>query len=174
MQSKTPTGSAVTLGRLMGPQDANSLGNVHGGVIMKMVDEAGALAAMRHSGGPVVTVSIDTMSFQKPIYVGQLVVLRAELTYAGKTSMEARVEVQAENPFQAGDITHTNLAYVVYVAIDSDGKPRTVPPLEAENEAQALRMEQAGKRQAFRKQQHEAERLAQQVSDRDAKGNPHD
>ncbi len=142
----------------MGPQDANGHGNVHGGVIMKMVDEAGALAAMRHAGGSVVTVQIDSMTFRKPIYIGHLVIINAELTYVGRTSMEVRVEVLAEHPFQAGDIANTNLAYVVYVAIDDDGRPREVPPLVAEDEVQAHRMEQAKERQEFRKQQQRAEK----------------
>jgi uncharacterized protein (TIGR00369 family) len=156
MDAKTPSESAITLSRLMGPQDANNLGNVHGGVIMRIVDEAGALAAMRHSGSPVVTVQMDSMTFRKPIYTGHLVTIRAELTYVGRTSMETRVEVRAENPF-SGEITETNTAYLVYVAIDEAGRPHPVPPLEAENEAQALRMEQAKIRQQFRKDQLEAE-----------------
>lgn len=162
MNAKTPSQSAVTLARLMGPQDANGLGNVHGGVIMKMVDEAGALAAMRHASGSVVTVRMDSMTFRKPIYVGQLVTISAELTYAGRTSMEVRVQVQAENPFDAGDITNTNLAYVVFVAIDDNGRPRHVPPLEAETELQTLRMDQARKRQEFRKQQQQEEQFINQ------------
>ncbi len=162
MEAKTPSLSAITLSRLMGPQDANGLGNVHGGVIMKMVDEAGALAAMRHAGGPVVTVRMDSMTFRKPIYVGQLVTLRAELTYAGRTSMEVRVEVQAENPFMTGDITNTNLAYVVFVAIDEQGRPHGVPPLEPENDIQRFRMEQAQQRQDFRIQQQQEETLAEE------------
>jgi uncharacterized protein (TIGR00369 family) len=140
----------------MSPQDANVLGNVHGGVIMKMVDEAGALAAMRHSGSPVVTVQIDSLSFRKPIYVGHLVTTCAELTYVGRTSMEVRVEVKAEHPF-TGEVIETNLAYLVYVAVDEQGHPQPVPPLRAENETQALRMEQARKRQQFRKEQLAAE-----------------
>lgn len=163
MDAKTPSQSAVTLARLMGPQDANGLGNVHGGVIMKMVDEAGALAAMRHAGGPVVTVRMDSMTFRKPIFVGQLVTINAMLTYAGRTSMEVRVEVKAENPFDAGDITNTNLAYIVFVAIGSGSIPTPVPGLEPENEVQTLRMEQARKRQEFRKQQQLEE---QEINDR--------
>lgn len=157
MQAKTPSHSRITLSRLMGPQDANSLGNVHGGVIMKMVDETGALAAMRHVGGPVVTVRIDSMSFRKPIYIGHLVTINAELTYVGHTSMEARVEVKAESPFDPESSTHTNLAYVVYVAIDEDGQARPAPPLECENETQRVRMEQAKQRREFRLQQQAAE-----------------
>src|SRR5690606_11750919 len=90
--------SKFTLSGLMGPQDANGQGNVHGGVIMKLVDEAGALVAMRHARTPVVTVAVDSMTFMEPIYVGNLVMFNAELTYVGRTSMEVRVEVVAENP----------------------------------------------------------------------------
>lgn len=156
MNAKHPSESKIIISRLMGPQDANGLGNVHGGVIMRMVDEAGALASMRHSGGPVVTVTIDSMTFRKPIYVGHLVIIHAELTYVGRTSMETRVEVLAEHPY-TGEVTNTNFAYVVYVAIDQDGRPRTVPPLEPENDTQRLWMEQAKIRQEYRKQQQEAE-----------------
>lgn len=166
MQAKKPSESKVTLSRIMGPQDANSLGNVHGGVIMKMVDEAGALAAMRHAGGPVVTVRIDSMNFRKPIYVGHVVIINAELTYVGRTSLEVRVEVLAESPFKAGDITNTNSAYLVFVAIDEHGNPREIPPLLAENEAQLRRMEQAQERQAFRKQQQQAEHEINQLEDK--------
>lgn len=165
MEAKTPSVSSVTLSRLMGPQDANGLGNVHGGVIMKMVDEAGALAAMRHAGGPVVTVRMDSMTFRKPIYVGQLVTIDAELTYAGRTSMEVRVEVRAENPFIAGDTTNTNLAYVVFVAIDGTGRPTDVPPLQPETDIQRFRMEQAQQRQAFRKQQQQEESEVEEQHD---------
>src|SRR5256885_3087901 len=90
--------SRLSLSALMGPQDANGLGNVHGGVIMKMVDEAGALVAMRHAGTIVVTIVMDSMTFLEPILVGNLVQCRAELTWVGRTSMEVRVEVIAENP----------------------------------------------------------------------------
>ncbi|MCI0710274.1 MAG: acyl-CoA thioesterase [Chloroflexi bacterium] len=154
---KTPSQSRIMMNRLMGPTDANNLGNVHGGIIMKLVDEAGALAAMRHAGSPVVTVQIDSMSFSKPIFVGSLVTLEAECTYAGRTSIEVRVTVKAENPI-TGEGTTTNHGYLVYVAIDSAGTPIEVPSLIAENEAQARRMEQAQARQAFRKQQSKAEK----------------
>ncbi len=156
MNPKTPSESAVTLSDLMGPQDANGLGNVHGGVIMKRVDEAGALAAMRHAGSPVVTVQIDSMTFRKPIFIGNLVTIYAELTYVGRTSMEVRVEVKAEHPY-TGEVRETNTAYLVYVALDEEGHPREVPLLQPENESQALRMEQAKIRQKFRKEQLEHE-----------------
>lgn len=142
--------SRVMLSTLMNPEHANALGNVHGGVIMKLVDEAGALAAMRHSRSPVVTVAIDSMTFDEPIFVGNMVTLTAELTYAGRTSMEVRISVTAEDPL-AGSRTHTNLAYVVYVAIDRQGRPRPVPPLCVETPDEQVRFEQAQARQLERK-----------------------
>jgi uncharacterized protein (TIGR00369 family) len=148
----------------MGATDANLHGNVHGGIIMKLVDEAGALAAIRHAGAHVVTVQIDSMSFRHPIYLGNLVTLNAELTYVGRTSMEVRVEVLAHD-LLSGKTTTTNHAYVVYVAIDSEGHPIPVPPLQAENPAQARRMEQAQERQAFRKSQRYAEQEIEKLED---------
>ena len=141
--------SRVTLSQLMHPEHANLLGNVHGGWIMKLVDEAGALACMRHAQKKVVTVAIDSMTFRQPIKIGDLVILNAEVTYAGHTSMEAEVQVVAENPI-TGERTHTNTAYLVYVALDDEGRPTTVPALMVETDAEKTRMEQAKKRQAHR------------------------
>jgi uncharacterized protein (TIGR00369 family) len=149
--------SRFILSALMGPQDTNALGNVHGGVIMRMADEAGALVGMRHAGKPVVTVAIDSMTFMEPILLGNLVQCKAELTYAGRTSMEVWVEVIAENPL-LGNGKITNIAYLVYVALDEEGKPSPVPAIEFENEEQRARAEQAKARQEYRKQQHELER----------------
>ena len=133
----------------MHPEHANLLGNVHGGWIMKLVDEAGALACMRHAQKKVVTVAIDSMTFRQPIKIGDLVVLNAEVTYTGRTSMEAMVRVIAENPV-TGEQTHTNTAYLVYVALDNKGRPTTVPALVTKTEEEKQRMEQAKKRQAYR------------------------
>lgn len=155
--AKTIAHSRVSLSLLMSLQDANSLGNVHGGVIMKLVDEAGALAAMRHAQSAVVTVAIDSMTFMQPVHIGDLLTLRAELTYVGRTSMETRVEVIAENPL-TGEQRMSNTAYVVYVALDADGKPREVPQLIFETAEEATRAQQAQERQLFRKQQREKER----------------
>lgn len=148
--------SRVTLGVLMGPQETNSLGNVHGGVIMKLVDEAGALAAMRHAQSPTVTVAVDSMTFMLPIRVGNFVQFNAELTYTGRTSMEVRVEVIAENPI-TGEKHLSNTAYLVYVALDEEGKPTPVPPLIYATPEEEERVRQALERQAYRKQQRERE-----------------
>ncbi|NDJ60162.1 MAG: acyl-CoA thioesterase [Chloroflexi bacterium] len=149
--------SRFTLSALMGPPDANSHGNVHGGVIMMMVDEAGALVAMRHANNSVVTVAVDSMTFMEPILVGNLVQCSAELTYVGRTSMEVRVEVVSENPL-LGISKVTNIAYLVYVALDATGQPTAVPDLAYETQDQLDRAEQAQQRQAFRKQQRALEK----------------
>ncbi|MDX1995828.1 MAG: acyl-CoA thioesterase [bacterium] len=152
MDGKPIADSRVTLSALMGPQDTNGLGNVHGGVIMKMVDEAGGLAAMRHARRPTVTVAVDSMTFMLPIRVGMMIQCNAELTYVGRTSMEVRVEVIAENPLEGTTIV-SNTAYLVYVALDGEGKPTAVPPLMYETEEERARAEQAQQRQDYRKQQ---------------------
>jgi len=149
---KSMRASRVTLSQLMHPEHANLLGNVHGGWIMKLVDEAGALASMRHAQRKVVTVAIDSMVFRQPIRIGDLIILNAEVTYTGRTSLEAEVQVMAENPI-TGEQTHTNTAYLVYVALDDDGRPTTVPPLEAETAEEKQKMERAKERQERRLKQ---------------------
>jgi len=146
---KNTLSSRVTLSQLMHPEHANLLGNVHGGWIMKLVDEAGALACMRHAQKKVVTVAIDSMTFRQPIKIGDLVILTAEVTYTGRTSMEAEVQVIAENPI-TGERMHTNTAYLVYVALNDDGRPTSVPALLTVTNEEKQRMQQAKKRQAYR------------------------
>src|SRR5512142_814477 len=142
---KPASASRITLSQLMHPEHANLLGNVHGGWIMKLVDEAGALACMRHAQRKVVTVAVDSMTFRQPIKIGDLVILNAEVSYTGHTSMEATVEVLAENPV-TGAQTHTNTAYLVYVALDDEGRPTAVPPLQPETEEDQRKMERAQER----------------------------
>lgn len=152
--------SRVTLSQLMQLDHANLRGDVHGGWIMKLADEAGALAAMRHARARVVTVAIDQMVFREPIRIGDLVKLEAEVTYVGRTSIETRVEVIAEDPL-TGNRTHTNTAYLVYVALDEHGRPVEVPRLLAETESEIRRMREGQGRQdhrlKLRKQEHEQE-----------------
>jgi len=141
--------SRINIAQLMQPEHANLLGDVHGGWIMKLVDEAGALACMRHAQRRVVTVAIDSMVFRHPIRIGDLVLLTAELTHAGRTSMEVQIEVQAENPM-TGQRWNTNTAYAVYVALDDAGKPVKVPLLLAETEEEKRRQSEGEIRQARR------------------------
>lgn len=151
LPAKSVSASRVTLSQLMHPEHANLLGNVHGGWIMKLVDEAGALSCMRHAQKKVVTVSIDSMTFRQPIKLGDLVILNSEVNYTGHTSMEAAVEVVAENPI-TGERTHTNTAYLVYVALDDEGRPTSVPPIKAETDEDRRKLEQARERQKRRLQ----------------------
>jgi acyl-CoA hydrolase len=146
---KTIRASQITLAQLMQPEHSNSSGNIHGGSIMKLVDEAGALACMRHSGYRVVTVAIDSMVFSQPINIGNLVTLTAQVTYAGHTSMEAEVNVTAEDPV-TGQKTHTNKAYLIYVALDENHDPVQVAPLTADTPEDQARLEAGKKRQVER------------------------
>lgn len=156
MEEKRPekpvSASRVTLSQLMQPNHANVLGNVHGGWIMKLVDEAGALACIRHSQKRVVTVAVDQMSFNHPIRIGDLVTFTAEVSCVGKTSLEAEVTVYAENPI-TGERWNTNTAYVVYVALDDHGRPSKVPGLIIETEEEQKRFEKGKERQAYRLKQ---------------------
>jgi len=146
---KTMRASRVTISQLMQPEHANHHGNVHGGWIMKLVDEAGALACMRHAQHRVVTVAIDQMTFRQPIHIGDVIILTAEVTYTGRTSLEAEVRVVAENPL-TGEQVHTNTAYLVYVAQNEDGKASEVPALIAETPEEKERMKKARARQERR------------------------
>jgi len=141
--------SRIQLAQIMMPEHANTQGNVHGGWIMKLVDEAGALASTRHAAHRTVTVAIDQMVFRHPIHIGDLVLFNAEVTYTGRTSMEVEVDVIAEDPI-SGEQVHTNAAYLVYVAIDENGKPAQVPPLLAETTEEQARMDAAIERQKRR------------------------
>jgi len=152
LPGKPPSASRTVLVQLMGPRDANNMGYVHGGWIMKLVDEAGALACIRHARRRVVTVAVDRMDFRQPIRLGDLVTLTAEVSYVGRTSMETEVHVTAENPV-TGECTVTNMAYLVYVAPGEDGRPVAVPPLTPETEAERQRMEEGSQRQAYRLEQ---------------------
>jgi len=130
---KSSTESRVMLHQLMTPEHANALGNVHGGVIMRIVDECGALAAMRHARRPCVTIAIDSMTFREPVHVGALLACEAPVTSVGRPSIETAVRVHSENPV-TGETTHTNSAFVVYVALGDDGRPCAVPQLDLDTD----------------------------------------
>ncbi len=148
--------SQVILNHLMLPEDTNPLGNIHGGVIMKLVDESGGLCALRHAQKPSVTVVIDTMTFISPVQVGNVLTLKASLNWVGTSSMEVGVKVVAENPL-TGEQTHTNSAFVVYVALDETGHPSPVPPLIVETEEEKRRWAEAELRRQRRLERREIE-----------------
>ncbi len=148
--AKTVSESAVKLHHFMMPEHANMLGDVHGGIIMKMVDEAGALCAIRHAQRPAVTVAIDSMTFRSPVKVGDVLTLTAHLNYVGTSSMEVEIHVVAENPL-TGELTHTNSAFAVYVALADDEHPVGVPQLTLESAEEVARFEAAEHRQQQRR-----------------------
>ena len=123
---RTVAASEVTLTQMMEVTDANITGNVHGGAIMRLVDTAAALAAIKHSGGEALTVQIDEMSFLEPVHIGEVLILKASVNDVGRTSMECGVRVDAQDPL-TGTIRHVNSAYLVFVAVDRSGRPREVP-----------------------------------------------
>jgi uncharacterized protein (TIGR00369 family) len=149
MQAKRVTESQITLTQLMGPGSANTLGNVHGGLIMKLCDEAGGMAASKHARRPAVTVAVDSITFHSPVQIGDLVTVSAEVTWTGRTSMETKMVVTAENVL-SGEITHTNTAYILYVALGIDGRPTLVPPILCVTDEEKKRYERAAARQAHR------------------------
>lgn len=154
--------SEVTLAVVMLPADANPMGAIHGGVIMKHVDEAGGLAAARHCRGKTVTAHIDGMSFLAPVYVGDLVTFKASLNDVGRTSLEVGVRVEAET-LLSGEVRHISTAYIVYVALDEQNRPTPVPPLIAETEAEKRRQAAARVRRDFRLRREQAIRAAADV-----------
>jgi acyl-CoA hydrolase len=147
---KTVSESQVTMARQMMPADANPWGYVHGGVVMKMVDEAAGSAAIRHVRCRVATAAIDFMSFLHPVHVGDMITLKASVNDVGRTSMEVGVRVETENML-SGERNHTSSAYVVMVALDGDGRPVHVPPVIAETADEQRRMAAAKIRRAQRK-----------------------
>jgi acyl-CoA hydrolase len=149
MRSRTPADSESLLVRWMGPTDANSAGFVHGGTVMRYCDEAAGLAAVRHAGRRCVTAGMDRMTFLEPVDVGDVVTFRASVNAAWRTSVEVGVRVEAENP-QTGEVRHTTTAYLTMVALDDEGRPSGVPPLECRTDGERRREREAQLRRANR------------------------
>ncbi len=151
MEGRPVSVSRVEMSHLLLPNEANVLGTVHGGIIMRLADEAGAVAAVRHARRHCVTAAIDRMSFLAPARVGDLVTLKASVNLVGTTSIETGVRIETED-LRTGCRTHISSAYIVYVALDDNGKPCRVPPLIAETDEDRRRMAEATVRRAHRRQ----------------------
>ena len=132
--------SQTTFADLAEPQSQNVAGTLFGGVLLGFIDRAAAFCAMKHAGRPVVTKSFDSVEFNEPIYIGELVVAKASVNFAGTTSMEVGVKVCAQNPV-TGEERHTNTCYATFVALDENGRPARVPPVLAETEEEKRRFE---------------------------------
>ncbi len=143
---------------LMTPDMANFSGKVHGGAIMKLLDQVAYACASRYSGSYVVTLSVDQVLFKEPIHIGELVTFLASINYTGKTSMEVGIKVIAEN-VQMKSVRHTNTCYFTMVAVDEHGKPKAVPPFEPKTPTEKRRYEMAKVRRqmlaAYREKQNE-------------------
>jgi acyl-CoA hydrolase len=126
----------------MGIQDANTAGNVHGGTIMKMCDEVAGVAAVRHSGSRVVTAAMDRMTFNHPVFVGQLVTVKAMVNAAWRSSMEVGVRVESEN-VRTGEVTHTSTAYLTMVSLTDEGQPSQVAGIEPQSDEEQRRQREA-------------------------------
>lgn len=133
LTGKPPRVSEVQTVELILPNDTNLLGNLLGGKLMHWIDIAGAMAASRHSNSIVATASLDSLDFRHPIKQGEMVILKAKLSWVGNTSMEVIVRAYAENMI-TGSVVLTNEAYLTFVALDKNGKPKKVPPLLPETE----------------------------------------
>ena len=149
MDEKRVSESAVVTAQVMMPQDANPSGNVHGGVIMKLIDTAAGVVARRHTRCNAVTASIDRLDFHYPVYVGNLLTLRAGTNLVGTTSIEIGVRAETED-LLTGQIRHTASAYLTFVALDSDGSPIEVPGLILETEEEVRRNREASDRRDLR------------------------
>lgn len=150
LKKKVEDSSLVT-SYLMMPQDANPHGNVYGGTIMKYVDAVAAAVAERHCRTNTVTASIDRMDFFKPVYIGDLLTLKASVNCTGETSLEIGVRIESEN-LRTGEFVHTGSSYLTYVALDRDGKPTIVPEIVPETEAERRRYNEALERRKIRLQ----------------------
>ena len=149
LEGKPVSASVSEYSELALPNDANGLGAVLGGKVMHLVDLAAAMAGMRHARTPVVTASVDSMSFLHPVHIGELIVLRSSVNRVFRTSMEVGVYVTTEN-LMTGRRLHTCSAYLTFVALDKQGKATPVPPVIPETEEEKRRFREAGERREYR------------------------
>ena len=157
MEGKKVKDSSITTSIIMMPEDANPAGNVHGGIIMKHVDETAGIVAFRHSRNNSVTASIDSLIFHYPVFVGELLTLKASINMTAKSSMEIGVRIESEN-LLTGEVKHTASAYLTFVALDKAGRPTQIPSLVFETEAEKHRNTQAQTRRKNRLEAREKDK----------------
>lgn len=149
MEGKPVRESCTVMAQIMNPLDANPAGNVHGGVIMKLIDTVAGAVAVRHARSNAVTASVDRLDFYYPLFIGDLVTLRASLNFVGTTSMEVGVRVESEN-LLTGDKRHIASAYMTFVSLDRNNRPTLLPPLILETEGEKRRNQEAKERRERR------------------------
>jgi acyl-CoA hydrolase len=147
----SPSYARISLGVVVSAREANLLGNIHGGEIVKLADSTAGVVAQRHSGGPAVTAALDEMAFLEPVHVGDIVRTYAQVNWAGRSSMEIGVRVETQPWDDPSNVSlHVASAYFVFVAVDADGRARSVPPLAPETEEELRRMREAEIRRSHR------------------------
>lgn len=165
MEEKRVKDSSITMSHVMLPQDINSAGNVHGGSVMKYIDNAAGVVAVRHTRSNAVTASIDRLDFHNPVFLGNLLTLKASLNMVGRTSMELGVRAEAEDLY-TGKVSHTASAYLTLVALDENGNPQEVPRLILETEDEKRRNRAAISRNAMRMEEKRKEKVCRSDLDK--------
>ena len=164
MDQKKVKDSRLIRSQVMLPQDTNPAGNVHGGSIMKFIDNAAASVAIRHTRDNAVTASVDRIDFHHPVYLGNILTLKASLNMVGTTSMVVGVRVESENPY-SGKVNHTASAYLTFVSLDKNSLPQEIPGVALETEDDKRRNRAAKSRRMFRLEEKRKEKECKQDAD---------
>ncbi len=164
VEGKRVKESSVTISHVMLPQDANPAGNVHGGIVIKHIDSAAGVVATRHARCNTVTASIDRLDFHSPVFIGNLLTLKASVNIVGKSSMEIGVRVEAED-LVTGQFRHTASAYLTFVALDENGSPKKIPSLILETEDENRRNRESQERRRSRLAEKKREKECQRDID---------
>jgi acyl-CoA hydrolase len=149
MEAKSVDNSSVIMRHIVTMHDANNAGIMHGGVVMKHIDDAAGVVAIKHTGSNVVTASIDRLDFHNPVFIGNLLTVKACINMVGKTSMEIGVRVEAEDIITQ-TVRHTASAYLTFVALDENKRPAPVPPIEITTADEKRRNQEAIDRRQVR------------------------
>ena len=151
MKKKTVKNTHVIMHELILPNDTNLLGNVLGGRVMHLMDMCAAMSAYKHARTAVVTASVDRLDFLAPAKMGEIMILKSSVNYTGKSSMEVGVRIESENP-KTGDIYHTSSAYLTFVSLNENGKPKRVDNINPENDNEIRRFNEGKIRHEERKE----------------------
>ena len=151
MTKKTVKNTHVIMHELILPNDTNLLGNVLGGRVMHLMDMCAAMSAYKHARTAVVTASVDRLDFLAPAKMGEIMILKSSVNYTGKSSMEVGVRIESENP-KTGDIYHTSSAYLTFVSLNDNGKPKRVDNINPENDNEIRRFNEGKVRHEERKE----------------------
>lgn len=151
MKKKIVKNTHVIMHELILPNDTNLLGNVLGGRVMHLMDMCAAMSAYKHARTAVVTASLDRLDFLAPAKMGEIMILKSSVNYTGKSSMEVGVRIESENP-KTGDIYHTSSAYLTFVSLNENGKPKRVDNINPENDNEIRRFNEGKIRHEERKE----------------------